>query len=302
MDARAPFPAQPSPEAMMTPSIFDTTPCTLGEGPLWHPERRQLFWFDILEKRLLTRQGDETRYWQFDGCVSAAGWIDPTRLLIASETGLATFDLDTGATEQVAAIEADIPHTRSNDGRADPQGGFWIGTMGKGLERGAGAIYRYYRGELRRLFDDITVPNAICFAPDGRAGYFADTMQRRIWRQGLDTQGWPEGAPEVFVDMKTEALSPDGAVVDADGVLWNAQWGAGRVAAYGPDGRFLHAIAFDAEKTTCPAFGGPDLGTLFCTSACEGMSADERAAHPGAGATFAVQVGARGQAEHRVIL
>lgn len=286
----------------MTPEIFDATPRSLGEGPLWHPERGQLFWFDILEKRLCTREGEAARHWQFDVQVSAAGWIDASRLLIASERGLFEFDIDAGSARDVVQIEADNPTTRSNDGRADPQGGFWIGTMGKPMKEGAGAIYRFWRGELRMLFDQITVPNAICFAPDGRAAYFADTRQRRIWRQGLDAQGWPQGAPEVFVDMTADALSPDGAVVDAAGVLWNAQWGAGRVAAYGPDGQFLHAIAFDAEKTTCPAFGGPDLGTLFCTSACEGMSDEQRAANPAAGATFAVRVEARGQAEHRVIL
>lgn len=286
----------------MTPEIFDPTPRSLGEGPLWHPARNQLFWFDIVEKRLCTRHDDTPRHWQFDVQVSAAGWIDDSRLLIASERGLFSFDIETGSARDVVQIEADNPDTRSNDGRADPQGGFWIGTMGKTLQRAAGAIYRYHKGELRKLFDDITVPNAICFAPDGRAAFFADTRQRRIWRQGLDTDGWPQGAPAVFVDLSAEALMPDGAVVDAAGVLWNAQWGAGRVAAYGPDGTFLHAIAFDAEKTTCPAFGGPDLGTLYCTSACEGMTPEERAANPAAGATFAVAVAGRGQAEHRVLL
>lgn len=286
----------------MTPEIFDETPRTLGEGPLWHPSRGQLFWFDIIEKRLCTRKDGMARDWQFDLHVSAAGWVDETRLLVASEHGLSTFDIVTGQSREVAAIEADNPVTRSNDGRADPQGGFWIGTMGKALERGAGAIYRYHRGEVRRLFGDITVPNAICFTSDGRAAHFADTMQRKIWRQGLDADGWPTGAPEVLVDMKAEGLSPDGAVVDAEGVLWNAQWGAGRVAAYGPDGRFLRAVAFDAENTTCPAFGGPGLGTLYCTSACEGLSEAERAAKPAAGATFCIALDARGQAEHRVIL
>jgi sugar lactone lactonase YvrE len=286
----------------MTPEIFDATPRTLGEGLHWHPARGQLFWFDIVERRLCTRTDEGAQDWQFDVQVSAAGWVDEARLLIASERGLFTFDVETGQSIEVAQIEANNSATRSNDGRADPQGGFWIGTMGKTLERGAGAIYRYYRGEVRRLFGDITVPNAICFSPDGRSAYFADTKQHKIWRQGLDADGWPAGVPEVFADMTDEALLPDGAVVDAAGVLWNAQWGSGRVAAYGPDGRFLHAIAFDAANVTSPAFGGPDLGTLFCTSACEGMSADERAAHPAAGATFAVALDARGQAEHRVIL
>jgi len=133
-------------------SVFDDRRCELGEGPLWHPGRKQLFWFDILGKRLLTRTDDGARDWQFSELVSAAGWVDDENLLIASETALFRFDLDSGARSEVCALEADQPNTRSNDGRADPQGGFWIGTMGKTAEPGAGAIYRWFRGELRRLF------------------------------------------------------------------------------------------------------------------------------------------------------
>lgn len=286
----------------MLPTVFDETPCTLGEGPLWHPERAQLFWFDIQQKRMLTRQDGKTETWDFPGHVSAAGWVDRSRLVIASETGLDLFDLATAQSQRIVAIEADNPVTRSNDGRADPQGGFWIGTMGKQLEKGAGAIYRFFRGELRRLFADITVPNAICFAPDGRTAYFSDSMKRKIWRQALDADGWPSGAPETLVDTKPEMLTPDGAVVDSAGVLWNAQWGAGRVAAYAPDGRFVKAIAIDAAQTTCPAFGGADLCTLYCTSANEGLDAAALAAQPHAGATFEVRVDTPGQREHRVIL
>jgi sugar lactone lactonase YvrE len=146
--------------------IYDETPCELGEGPLWHPSRGQLFWFDILGRCLLTREGGRRRSWQFDEHVSAAGWVSDTQLLVASETRLLTVDLDTDRREDVAPLEADDPRTRSNDGRADPWGGFWIGTMGKQAEPGLGAIYRLYRGELRRMFHPVTIPNAICFAPD----------------------------------------------------------------------------------------------------------------------------------------
>ena len=114
--------------------VFDATPCELGEGPLWHLERNQLFWFDIIGMRLHAREGDETRTWQFGEHVSAAGWIDRDRLLIASETALFSFDLGTGRHETVCPLEADEPRTRSNDGRADPWGGFWIGTMGKAAD------------------------------------------------------------------------------------------------------------------------------------------------------------------------
>jgi sugar lactone lactonase YvrE len=279
--------------------IFDDRICHLGEGPLWHPVREQLYWFDITGRRMLTRKGEAAQEWHFAEMVSAAGWTGRDGLLVASETGLFQFDLETGLRTPVAAIEADNPVTRSNDGRADPQGGFWIGTMGKNAEPGAGSIWRWYRGELRRLFPGISIPNAICFPPDGRSAHFTDTVTGQVMRVALDAQGWPRGQPEVHLDLRAEGLNPDGAVVDAAGRMWLAEWGAARVAAYGPDGTRLASLGFPAPHTSCPAFGGT---TLYCTTALQHMTDAARAAHPEAGRTFAASNVAQGQAEHRVIL
>jgi sugar lactone lactonase YvrE len=281
--------------------IFDDRICTLGEGPLWHPLRQQLFWFDIIGQRLLTRTDAGPAEWHFPEMVSAAGWIDHDTLLVASETALSRFNLATGTRTSIIALEADNPKTRSNDGRADPQGGFWIGTMGKAEGPGtpaAGAIYRYHRGELRRLFAPIAIPNSISFPPGGRSACFTDTVTGRVLRVALDADGWPKGEPEPFLDLTALGLHPDGAVFDADGVFWGAQWGASRVAAYAPDGTFLRAVSFDAPHTSCPAFGGD---TLYCTTALHNMDAAARAAHPNAGKTFMAKGIATGQPEHQVI-
>ena len=284
--------------------IFDDRRCDLGEGPLWHPLRKQLFWFDILGKKMLSQSPEGPQEWHFADMVSAAGWVSQDELLIASEIALFRFNLTTGAKSVVAALESHNPATRSNDGRADPQGGFWIGTMGKngGADPGMGAIHRLYRGELRRIFRDLTIPNSISFAPDGQSACYSDTVTGCVMRVALDPQGWPRGQPQVYLDLSAEGLHPDGAVIDAEGVMWLAQWGAGRVAAYAPDGTFLRAVAVNGPHSSCPAFGGPDLTTLFCTTALEGMDTAARAAHPDAGKVFAAMNVAKGQAEHRVIL
>ena len=120
--------------------VYDDTVCSLGEGPLWHPTRGQLYWFDIHGSTLHTNENGAHRSWSFDENVSAAGWTDDTHLMIASETRLFRFDVETGASEDICGLEADNPDTRSNDGRADPWGGFWIGTMGKAAEPGAGGL------------------------------------------------------------------------------------------------------------------------------------------------------------------
>lgn len=282
----------------MSAEVFDSRPCELGEGPLWHPERGQLFWFDILGHRLLSRQGDRALDWALGECASAAGWVDRDTLLIATESGLYQFDIPSGVRERVAPLEANIPATRSNDGRADPFGGFWIGTMGKRAEPGLGAIYRFHRGEVVKLHDRITIPNSICFAPDGRSAYFADTGAGVIFRQTLDAGGWPEGAAEVFVDLSGETFGPDGSVTDADGALWNAQWGAGRVARYLPDGTLDRVVAVGGVHSSCPAFGGENLSTLYVTTAREGIAAPG----PGDGLVYRVAAGIRGRAEPRVRL
>ncbi|WP_425099289.1 SMP-30/gluconolactonase/LRE family protein [Tropicibacter sp. S64] len=282
----------------MAAEVFSETACALGEGPLWHPERGSLFWFDIKGHRMYELGGETERHWQFDRAVSAAGWVDHDRLLVATARDLVLFDLTDGTHGHLAELEADKPETRCNDGRADPQGGFWIGTMGYDCETGMGAIYRYYRGELRQLFSGISIPNAISFTPDGRHAYFADTGVQKVWRVALDDDGWPDGEPQLFLDLKPEGFAPDGAVVDAVGNFWNAQWGAGRVACYAPDGSFQHAFKLPASLTTCPAFGGPSLTTLFVTSAADGAPEGQTAA----GKTFMLDTLVTGQREHRVIL
>ncbi|NNE78974.1 MAG: SMP-30/gluconolactonase/LRE family protein [Silicimonas sp.] len=283
-------------------NVFDATPCELGEGPLWHPERQQLFWFDVNAFRLLTQEGGKTRIVQFNEYVSAAGWVSDTELLIASESRLFLFDIDRERKEDVEGLESDNLRTRSNDGRGDPFGGFWIGTMGKDKAKGAGAIYRYYDGALRQLYSGVTIPNAICFAPGGKRAYFTDTPTQKVMAQSLDADGWPEGEAEVFLDLRDAGLFPDGAVVDADGNFWNAQWGAWRVACYSPEGEFLRAVGFDAANTSCPAFGGADLSRLYCTSAREELSEAALGRSDKHGMTFEAPEVGRGQAEHRVQL
>ncbi len=285
-------------------NIHDHRRCELGEGPLWHPLRQQLFWFDIVNRRLLTQTADGPQEWHFADMVSAAGWVSRDELLIASEAALFRFNLVTGAKSTVVTLESHNPVTRSNDGRADPFGGFWIGTMGKrgDADPGAGAIHRFYRGELRRLYREITISNAICFTPDRKAAHFSDTVTGRVMRVALDADGWPVGQPEVFLDLKSQGLNPDGAVIDASGVMWLAEWGASRVAAYAPDGSFLRAVAFDAPHTSCPAFGGDGMTTLFCTSALQHMDDAARCEHPNAGKTFAATGIAKGLPEYQVIL
>nr|WP_321459957.1 SMP-30/gluconolactonase/LRE family protein [uncultured Cohaesibacter sp.] len=283
-------------------ALFDDRLCTLGEGPLWHPLRKQLFWFDIMGKALLSRSGDMIKQWDFDEYVSAGGWVDHDRILMASYTSLSVFNLETGAREKLCDLEADKPENRCNDGRADAHGGFWIGTMGIKSEPKAGAYYRYYRGELRKLFGEITVTNGACFSADGLWACFTDTKTRLMMRVALDEHGWPKGEPHVYLDFRKDDLNIDGALFDRAGNVWIAHWGIHAVRAYGPDGRMVHEERFPVTRVSCPAFGGDDYKTLYVTSARSGAGQEELAREPLAGATFVVQVPFEGQKENQIIL
>ena len=279
--------------------IHDSRRCELGEGALWHPVCERLFWFDILNRTLLSQTDGQPQSWVFDQMVSAAGWINRDELLIATDSSLLRFHLGTGTQAHVASVGS--PQTRSNDGRADRQGGFWFSTMGRKAEPGAGAIWRWFKGEVRQLFPGITIPNAITFTPDGTAAHFADTARGQVMKVALDSDGWPKGAPTVWLDLTAEGLNPDGAVIDAEGLFWNAQWGAARVAAYAPDGSFQRAVSVpDAPQTSCPAFGGPDMTTLYVTTALEGFGPADRQRHPGSGQVFAFEGIARKLQEPQV--
>ncbi|MEE9314507.1 MAG: SMP-30/gluconolactonase/LRE family protein [Rhizobiaceae bacterium] len=278
--------------------------CTLGEGPLWHPLRGQLFWFDIPVGRLYACDvdGENLQNWDLGEPASAAGWVDAHTLIVATASGLNKLDIETGKQQLIVGIEADNPITRSNDGRIGPDGSFWIGTMGLQAEPRVGAFYRYTEGGLTKLIDEVSIPNATCFSPDGRAAYLADTMRQIIWRWNLDVNGAPSGEREIHINMRDKNLNPDGAVCDAEGFLWNAQWGASRVARYAPDGRLDRIIELPISQPTCPAFGGKDLKTLFITSAKQGLSAKKLKSELNAGKTFALEIDVPGLREHQAKL
>lgn len=277
--------------------IHDETTCLLGEGALWHPERAELLWFDILGRTLFAGG----RRHRLGDLASAAGWVDRDTILLAQRGALMRFDLRSGEAERVAALEAE--GVRPNDGRADPWGGFWISTMGLKQEKGKGAIWRYFRGEVRRIAGGITIPNAICFDPEGRHAWWTDTDEGIVRRQPLDgAEGWPAGEAEPALDFRAEGLNPDGAVTDAEGNIWIAFWGAGMVRGYAPDGTRLEDYAVPAAQSTCPAWGGEGFSTLYVTSAAVGLSQDDLTEAPESGRTFAIETGRRGRAEPQVAL
>ncbi len=287
-------------------TIFDPTPCQLGEGPTHDPIADATWFFDIAGRKLFEKsaQSPTARVHDLPFMASALGVVDEHRQLLATEKGLYEREINSGALSLVHPLEADNAVTRSNDSRVHPCGAMWIGTMGKSAEKRAGAIYHFYRGEVQRLFSDITVSNAICFSADGSVGYFTDTLTGKVMRVDLDpTTGVPKAQPTVFLirDDSQPGWS-DGAVMDADGLIWIAQWEGSGVKAYDGSARCVETIDLPTEQITCPAFIGPNASRMIVTSAAIGLSDEQREAQPDAGRTFLINRPFNGRPEPRVLL
>lgn len=279
-------------------TVLSSSLCELGEGPSFEARTRTLWWFDILGKTLheLRLETNQQISHPLPFMASVVASIDADRQLIASEDGLFVRNRATGDLTRHCELEPDKPGNRSNDGRVHPSGSLWIGTMSKSGEEGAGAIYHVAQGKVTPLVRNVSIPNSICFSPDGATGYYVDTKVNRMMRVALDpATGLPKGEAAVFVDQAGQPGGIDGSICDAQGTIWNARWGEGAVDRYGPDGEHLARYRFPAKQTTCPAFIGD--GRIAVTSAWEGMDKADRAADPLAGSLFALSVPIQGQVE-----
>lgn len=279
--------------------------CQLGEGPIWHAGRQQLFFFDINEQTLfaVTPAGEIADSWLFNETVAAAAVVDDHTLVLATDTGLKEFDLTTGGMNRINEIEADNPLTRTNDSRVHPSGGFWIGTMPRAEDEPSGAVYHYRAGVLTTIKSGVKIPNATCFSPDGRIAYWSDTPTKKIMQVATDpATGLPDGEWTLFADVSDGRGYPDGAVVDSQGFLWNAKWGGSCVVRHAPNGSIDRIIEVPVSQVTCPAFGGPELKTLFITTASKNLSAGQLAAEKVAGGLFVLDVEVAGQPEAPIVL
>ena len=273
--------------------------CVLGEGPVWD-DRLSCLWFtDIEAAQLLRLDWPSRELTRFDlperlGSLGLAE--DPAQLVCAFASGFARYTPATGSCEWLCKTEPDYRGVRMNDGRVDRQGRFWAGSMVEDRKLAPSekaSLYRLDGSAATAMRSGIAISNAICFAPDGAALYFTDTLTQVIERYPLDLASGNIGEPEIFARLAGNAY-PDGADVDAAGRLWNAEWGSGRVTAYNPDGSRFAQIDLPVSQVSCVTFGGPDCELLFVTSARNGLSPEQLASEPDAGDLFVYRPGVKG--------
>ena len=270
----------------------------LGECPLWDDRTGTLWWVDILAPSLKCLAGGKVTEIRLDEAMGSFAFREQGGLLAAMKSGFHFFDVKTSKKQLVADPEKGKPENRLNDGRCDRAGRFWAGTMMEAMRKPEGALYRLSSDKACRSFrTGITVPNSLCWSPDGGTMYFADSPTRRILAFDYDAASGEPSNERLFAT--TEAGFPDGSCIDADGCLWNAEYGGWRVVRYTPAGRIDRVIELPVQNATCCAFGGKDLDTLFITTARQRLKEDELAKQPLAGSVLALRPGSTGMAESR---
>jgi len=276
-------------------------PSLLGESPLWHPHEQALYWCDIPGRRLnrYDPAAQQHRDWTFDTDVACCAPHAGGGLVLALRDGLWRFDPIGNTRTKLADAPYDTHVERFNDGKADTGGRLWVGTIYEPRDTPSAALYRWADAKLDRVAADITVSNGLAWSPDSATMYWADTKAHTVYTCDFDaTHGVPSNR-RVFMRFATREPNtpldryggrPDGATVDAEGCYWIAMFEGARVLRLSPRGELLRTIHLPVRCPTMPCFGGPDLRTLYITTARENRPADELTAMPWSGCVLELRV------------
>ena len=266
----------------------------LGESPLWDESTETMWWVDIKDHTIhQVAFGTHTEY-KLSIRPSAIGLTNTEQLIVAGDNGLYLYNPETDELKLLASIP-EPGSNRTNDGKVGPDGAFWFGTMDDAEIKTSGALYSYHpqRG-LQKHLDGIKIANTFAWSPDGTWMYFADSAQQTIWQMTFDVETGTLGDREVFVSLKNTNYYPDGSAMDANGCLWNAQWGGSRIVQYAPNSAVMKIFTFPTSQITNCAFVG---SKLLITTASIGLDDD-----PIAGQTILTETNVQGAVIPRFIL
>jgi len=301
-------------------TAITTEPDGLGESPFWQPEEQRLYWVDIPGRRIarvavqgLKAQGS-VEYWpltQEPGCIAP---VQGGGLIMALRDGIYLAREWGGPLQLLATAPYDTSKQRFNDGKCDAQGRFWAGSLYEPKDQPLGALYMLDGQGLHVMLGGekvganhganhgVVTANGLAWSPDGRTAYWADTAAHQIRAFDFDAasgqlsnsrvfyQATPKPAGWAWGSAAPYGGRPDGAAVDAEGCYWSAQYEGGRLLRFSLQGELLAEVPTPALCPTMPCFGGPDLKTLFVTTARQGRSPQELAHYPRAGCVFAMRV------------
>ena len=268
---------------------------TLGEGSIWHPRENKLYWIDIDLQTLHTYDPitkDEKSY-PLGQKVGTVVPIDTGGVLVALKDGVYAFNMKANNFLLIASPEKDLAENRFNDGKCDPAGRFWVGSMGP---RYKASLYRISApSECLRMLDSITTSNGIVWTKDKSKMYYIDTPTGKVMRFDYDNEKGTISNQGVAIRFPDGIGYPDGMTIDSEGMLWIAHWGGSCVGRWNPEtGKMIARVDVPALNITSCAFGGKNLETLFITTARTGMDEAKLTAFPLSGGVFSVNPGTTG--------
>ncbi|WP_229467565.1 SMP-30/gluconolactonase/LRE family protein [Massilia sp. Mn16-1_5] len=286
--------------------VLHDEPMLVGECPLWHDVESALYWVDINGRTVNRVHPASGKFssWKMGSEPSAIAVDGDNNLVVATRLGFVRLNTTNGEITDICPAPYDTSIVRFNDGRVDPAGRFWVGTMYEPRDKPAAEMYVLERDQLRLAWSgNMTNSNGLAWTPDGGTMFHADTTSHRIDRYDFDHATGTPANGRNLVTFSTDKNAadyggrPDGAAVDAEGNYWVAMFEGGRLLKLSPEGEFLREIQLPLRCPTAVAFGGADLHTLYITSASHGRSAEEIAQYPLTGRVLCVRVDVAGQVQ-----
>jgi len=278
----------------MVPELMADYRCETGEGPLWHPMERQVYWSDIPRGRIFRLNPFSRRHEQiYEGRIVGGYTIQSDgSLLLFMDRGSVAVWRDGKLKYLVNEMEGETDN-RFNDVAADPAGRVFCGTMP--TDTRSATLYRMDTdGSVTTVLEGVGLSNGIGFSPDQKQMYYTDSLARKIYIFDYDIDSGDITNQRVFVETPDDGSIPDGMTVDAEGYVWGARWDGSSLYRYNPDGEQVAQIQFPAKKVSSVIFGGVDLTDMYVTTAGGGNKAEEG---PGAGGLFRLNVGIQGKPE-----
>lgn len=288
----------------------------LGEGPFWDSKAKALWFIDGLSE--FGKGNDLYRYDPVTGKTDAyhigkhIGCAIPDengKIFLALQDGLYLFDPETGKKEEISDLEREIENNRFNDGKCDSKGRLWFGSMSMTANQPdrefevTGSFYkRDIDGTISKQFDGVGISNGLAWNADNTKLYYIDTTPQAVYSFDFDIEKGEISNRKEVIHIDPSEGSPDGMCIDAEGMLWVAQFGGWKVSRWNPEtGEKIGEIKLPCAQVTCPSFGGENLDELYITTASIGLSEEERAAQPLAGMTFVVKPGVCGVQPNKFI-
>jgi sugar lactone lactonase YvrE len=275
----------------------------LGETPVWCAQESALYWIDVTAPGRVffwKTCTDAVDFWEFPELVTGIDPMDDGGLLVRGTSDIVRFDLVTHRRQRLFTLPDGSGSSRFNDGHCDRAGRLWVGTMSNNLRSGAtgiaasaGQIWCIGDGRASSIDAHLSCPNAICWSPDYRTFYIADSGNGWLYAHPFDEDTGTLMPRRPFFSSGTLGI-PDGAAVDQEGFLWNARWGAGMLIRISPAGHLDRSVPLPVSQPTACCFGDDDLRTLYITTARYGLSPGQLATEPLSGGVFSLRVDVAG--------